>query len=44
METRRERLLKLIEKKSLHSDGEFKLAYGGESEFFFDIKKAVLGS
>lgn len=39
---RRQRLLGLIEKKALHTGGEFKLAYGGESPFFFDIKRISL--
>ncbi len=37
-----QRLLELIKEKALHIDGEYKLAYGGESGFFFDIKSISL--
>lgn len=39
---RKERLLELIQTKALNKDGKFQLAYGGRSEFFFDIKKIAL--
>jgi orotate phosphoribosyltransferase len=37
-----QRLLELIREKALHIDGEYRLAYGGESGFFFDIKSVSL--